>query len=164
MCYNIHYECIRRLRAHPSRTLRRVFCIYGGFTLSRRKDREQAFSLVFQKTFTDYDISEISELALLSRDDEPNENAEKTAQGVFEHLDDIDAAISRHLKGGWTMKRISKVAISIMRLAAYEIKFVDGLDAAVSINEAVNLAKKYATAEDASFINGVLNAVAKEDK
>ena len=164
MCYNIHYECIRRLQAGPSRTCGGYFIYTEVFTLSRRKDREQAFSLVFQKTFTDYDISEISELALLSRDDEPNENAEKSAQGVFEHIDDIDAAIKRHLKGGWTIQRISKVAISIMRLTVYELKFVDELDAAVSLNEAVNLAKKYATPEDASFINGVLNAVAKEDK
>lgn len=129
--------------------------------MSKRKDRECAFKIIFEHSFTDYEVSEIASLATESRDEEANANANEKAQKVFDHLDEIDAAIDRNLKG-WNRQRVSRVAMSIMRLATYELLFEDDLDAAISLNEAVNLAKKYSTVEESSFINGVLNAVAKE--
>ena len=63
---------------------------------------------------------------------------------------------------GWSIKRITKTALAILRLAIYEIKYYDEIPVSVSINEAVELAKKYATKEDASFINGILSTVCKD--
>ena len=60
------------------------------------------------------------------------------------------------------MNRLSKVSLSLLRLAIYEILFEDEIPVSVSINEAVDLAKKYGTAEDAPFVNGVLGSGAEE--
>ena len=81
--------------------------------------------------------------------------------GVYEKLSDIDDEISKNAVG-WSIKRITKTALAILRLAIYEIKFMDSIPVAVSINEAVELAKKYSTPEDASFINGILSSVEKK--
>lgn len=123
--------------------------------LNRRKIREQAFVLIFEKSFTDYEIPDIVTLAIESRDIEPSEEAEETAGAVFSHVEEIDSIIESNCKS-WSRKRISRISLAILRLAIYEIKYVEGLDAGVSINEAVELAKKYSGAEEASFVNGVL--------
>ena len=60
------------------------------------------------------------------------------------------------------MTRLSKVSFALLRVAIYEMMFVDSIPVSVSINEAVDLAKKYGGADDAPFINGVLGSVAKE--
>lgn len=62
----------------------------------------------------------------------------------------------------WKLSRISKVSLSILRVAVYELKYMDDVPTNVSINEAVELAKQYANEDDYSFINGVLGAIAKE--
>ena len=62
---------------------------------------------------------------------------------------------------GWKINRISKTSLCILRLSIFEIKFMEDIPASVSINEAVELAKKYSTPEDASFINGILSTVNK---
>ena len=60
------------------------------------------------------------------------------------------------------MGRISKTSLAILRLAVFEIKFMEDIPQSVSINEAVELCKKYATKEDASFVNGILASVVKQ--
>ena len=72
----------------------------------------------------------------------------------------IDNIISENLVG-WTINRISKVSLAVLRLAIYEIKFIDSIPAAVTIDEAVELCKKYSTNEDSAFVNGVLGGVIK---
>jgi N utilization substance protein B len=89
--------------------------------------------------------------------------ARKAAQGVQDHLEDIDAAIEKYTVG-WQKKRISKVSLAILRLAVYEMKYEDDVPVRVAINEAVELAKKYATQEDASFVNGLLGSVARNQE
>ena len=74
---------------------------------------------------------------------------------VYEKLAEIDAVIEQYAIG-WKKERISKVALSVLRLAICEILFVDSVPSGVSANEAVELAKKYATTDDAAFINGIL--------
>ena len=78
-----------------------------------------------------------------------------------EHEEEIDAKISENLKKGWKISRISKVSLALLRLAVYEILYRDDVPTSVSINEAVELSKKYTVKEDTSFINGVLGSVAK---
>ena len=91
---------------------------------------------------------------------EKSEFSENCFKGVYDNLQEIDAIIEEHLTG-WTINRISKVALSILRLAIYEIKYVDSIPVGASINEAVELCKKYATTEDSSYVNGVLGSVAR---
>lgn len=128
--------------------------------MNRRQAREEAFILIFEKQFNSADIDEILEIAGEVRDLEPDEYIKAVFKGVYENIDQIDTAISENAIG-WKIGRISKVSLCILRLAIFEIKFIEDIPVSVSINEAVELAKKYATKEDASFINGILSSVEK---
>ena len=86
--------------------------------------------------------------------------AERLAQGVENHEAVIDEMIEKYIRG-WKIGRLSKVALSTLRLSVYEILFEEEIPNSVSINEAVELAKKYGGAEDAPFINGVLGSLDK---
>ncbi|MBQ3258067.1 MAG: transcription antitermination factor NusB [Oscillospiraceae bacterium] len=76
---------------------------------------------------------------------------------VFEHKESLNEQIERFSKG-WSLKRISKISLAIMRCALCEILYMDDVPEKVAINEAVNLAKKYEEPETVSFINGVLGS------
>lgn len=129
--------------------------------ISRYKMREQAFFLCFESLFSDSEIDELADNAGDARDEFLSDYAIDCAKGVKAHADEIDEKISVNLKSGWKISRISKVSLAIMRLAVYEMLFVDEVPVSVSINEAVELSKKYTVQDDTSFINGVLGAVAK---
>ena len=77
--------------------------------------------------------------------------------GVKEHADELDSEISACLRG-WTLARLSRVDLAIMRLAVYEMQYT-GLPAAVAINEAVELTRKYSGEESCPFVNGVLGSI-----
>lgn len=127
----------------------------------RKQDREQAFIIIFEKLFSDSTIEEIVNDAVESRELIPSDFAVDAAQGVYERVEEIDTAIKEHLIG-WQMRRLSKVVLAIMRLAVYEIMFNSSIPASVSINEAVELSKKYAGKDDPAFINGVLGSIVKD--
>ncbi|MBQ3266246.1 MAG: transcription antitermination factor NusB [Ruminococcus sp.] len=131
-------------------------------SISRYKMREQAFFLCFEALFTDADIDEIADNAGDARDEFISDFAIECAKGVETHRELIDEKISANLKSGWKINRISKVSLALLRLAIYEMLFLDDIPVSVSINEAVELSKKYTVKEDTSYINGVLGAVAKE--
>jgi len=77
--------------------------------------------------------------------------------GIEAKKEEIDADIARFLKKGWTLSRISRTSLAILRLAVYEIKYLDSIPEGVSVNEAVELAKKY-TIDESGFVNGILGA------
>ena len=129
--------------------------------MTRKIAREEAFILIFEKAFNDSSVEEILELAKEVRELEVDGYINKVFSGVFEKIEEIDALISENAVG-WRIERISKTALSVLRLAIFEIKFMDDIPNAVSINEAVELCKKYATKEDASFVNGILSTVLKK--
>ena len=83
----------------------------------------------------------------------------RLVQGVAEQQKEIDAAIAA-LSAGWRMDRQVAVDRNILRLGGYEMLFLEGIPTAASINEAVELAKKYSTTESGRFVNGVLGALA----
>lgn len=128
--------------------------------MTRKQAREEAFILIFEKQFNDDSISDILDTAIEVRDITPDDYIKTVFSGVFEAVEEIDSIISENAVG-WSIKRISKSALAILRLAIYEIKYVESIPVSVSINEAVELAKKYSTPEDASFINGILSSVSK---
>lgn len=128
--------------------------------MTRKQAREEAFILVFEKEFNDNGIEDILEAAAEARDLVPDDYINAVFRGVYEHLEELDSLISES-SVGWNIKRISKTALCIMRLAIFEMKYLDDIPVSVSINEAVELCKKYATENDASFVNGILSTVAK---
>lgn len=130
--------------------------------MTRRQAREQAFVILFEKSFhpeTELDdILEISrELNLLEVDDYASDLARKTWDKLF----DIDERIEKN-SIGWRINRISKVSLAILRLAVCEMLYIPEVPVSVSINEAVELCKKYGAQEDSSFVNGILGSVAKQ--
>lgn len=122
----------------------------------RSEEREQAFCLLFQSLFNTDENFEIYEENIESVGD----YAKSIALGVEEKKENLDGLIEKYSKG-WKVKRLPKVNLAILRLAAYEILFVDDVPESVAINEAVELAKKYSGESDYSFINGVLGALVK---
>lgn len=124
--------------------------------MTRTEEREQAFLFVFEKAFN-MEISEndIVSYAEEARILEPSTFSVALFKQTYENLEDIDAVIDQYAIG-WKKERISKVALSVLRMAICEIKYVPSVPNGVTANEAVNLAKKYATNDDAAFINGIL--------
>lgn len=129
--------------------------------MNRKNARENAFILIFEKIFRDDSVEDIIKDAIEARNFEYDDYVEQVFIGVFEHLDEIDEQISANLKS-WKISRISKVSLAILRLAVFEMLYMEDIPQGVSINEAVELAKKYSTQDDASFINGVLGALSKK--
>lgn len=129
--------------------------------ISRYKKREQAFILSFETLFSDTEIDELADNAVDGSDEYMSDYAISCAKGILEHTEEIDLQISANLKKGWKLSRISKVSYAVMRLAVYEMLYVEEVPVSVSINEAVELTKKYSVPDESSFVNGVLGAIAK---
>ncbi len=131
--------------------------------MTRREGRELAFILLFEKSFTGEAVADILAGAREARDVEEDGFALSLAQGAEREADAIDEAITA-FSHKWSKNRISRVSLAILRLAVYEMLFVEDIPVSVSINEAVELAKKYGGDEDSSFVNGVLGGISRRDK
>ena len=129
--------------------------------MTRRESREQAFALLFEKLFNDAPVSELAQGAVEARNSSTSGFAMQLAEGAESHMDELDDRIAAYSQK-WNTERISRVALSVMRLAVYEMLYEEDIPVSVSINEAVELAKKYGGNEDAVFVNGVLGGVAGE--
>lgn len=129
--------------------------------MTRREAREQAFVVLFEKIFdNEASITEIVATAKEAELIKINSFAENTLNKVEEHLVEIDEIIESNSQD-WSLARLPKVSLAILRLAVTEIKYIEDVPNGVAVNEAVELAKKYGTNEDASFINGILGTIAK---
>ena len=97
---------------------------------------------------------------------EPNENEtdymNRMVSGVISRAEELDQQISAHLRS-WSIDRITKVDLAILRLAAYELMLGE-VPAGVAINEAVELANQYSTDKAGSFINGVLGSLSRAEQ
>ena len=85
------------------------------------------------------------------------------ASGIKENDSEISEMISKNLKTGWTINRISKIDLALLKLAIYEMNYM-GTPYKIIINEAVNMAKKYGEDNSPSFVNGVLAKIVAENK
>ena len=130
--------------------------------MNRKIARENAFILIFESVCKkDETAEEIFTKATEIRGLEVDEYVKSVFFGSYENSDKLDEAMEKHFKG-WKKDRISPVSMAILRLAAYEIIFVEDIPSKVSINEAIELAKKYDDEKSYAFVNGVLNAVASD--
>ena len=130
--------------------------------MQRKIARENAFLLIFESVCkVDETAEEIFSKATELRGLEYDDYVKSTFFGSYEKKGEIDAAIEKHLTG-WKKNRISAVSMAVLRLAAYEMLYISDIPAKVSINEAVELAKKFDEEKSYSFVNGVLNALATQ--
>lgn len=125
---------------------------------TRREAREEAFKLIFQAETNNDDMEFLIEHML----DETPESVDnmpyirQTVYGVADKKEELEADVSANLSDGWDIGRIPKVALCVMKLAIYEIKYVDDVPEKVAVNEAIEIEKKYDTPECSAFVNGVL--------
>ena len=133
----------------------------NGGNMKRHEAREQAFILIFERSINHDTTEQIIDAAEMSSDTMIDEFAEKIAVGVEQNEDVLNTQIEKNIRG-WKMNRLSKVSLSLLKLSIYEMMFVKDIPVSVSINEAIDLAKKYGGADDAPYVNGVLGSVAKE--
>ena len=130
--------------------------------INRREAREAVFELLFETEFrADEQKEEIFATSSENREIAPDDYIRTAYFGVQEHLEEIDELINRFAKG-WKTNRISKVSRSILRLCVYEMLYCKDIPESVSINEAVELCKKFDEEKARAFINGVLNSVKNE--
>lgn len=132
--------------------------------MQRKIARENAFILIFESVCKkDETAEEIFTKATEIRELEVDDYVKRVFFGSYEQSAVIDEAIKRNSKG-WKLERISAVSMAILRLAAYEMLFDGDIPERVSINEAIELSKKYDDEKSYSFVNGVLNALSDELK
>ena len=127
--------------------------------MTRREAREELFKLVYEKLLRSETAQEIYE----------NESAERNLKdkyikscfiGIFEKEEEIDALISENARG-WKLARISKVNLALIRISVYEMLYAE-IPVNISINEAIELSKKYGDDAAPSFVNGILNTIATQ--
>ena len=131
----------------------------GRTMLKRREAREILVGLLFESEFrADENYVEIYAISAEERMIPEDEYIKKAYYAIFEHKDEIDACIGEHAHG-WKTSRMTKLSRSILRLAVYEMLFEEEIPYSVSINEAIELAKKFDDEKARPFINGILNSI-----
>lgn len=129
--------------------------------MARPIAREAAMQLVFEQLFGGEGETEtLVDLIDYEPVDSDRQYIDMVVAGVKEHAEDLDSEIAACLRG-WTLARLSRVDLAILRLSVFEMKYA-GLPVAVSINEAVELTRKYSSENSCSFVNGVLGTISRK--
>ena len=133
--------------------------------MNRTEMRENAFKLIYSLEIQKVEnVQEQINLYFESNniiDEEAKKYIANAVNGIEEHQEEILKDVETNLKEEWKLSRISKMDLTILKLAIYEIKYTD-VPYKVSINEAVELAKKYGEDKSKKFVNGILASVVKE--
>ncbi|WP_053957127.1 transcription antitermination factor NusB [Inediibacterium massiliense] len=131
--------------------------------MNRKLAREMVMKLCFQMDIQNDFSEEMIEKFLKDLPENDQENyIKKVATSFISNKEKIDQLIEKHSKG-WKINRLAKVDLTILRIAITEIYYIEDVPEVVSINEAVELSKKFSTDESSKFINGVLGSIL-EDK
>ncbi len=130
--------------------------------LPRREARENAFLLAFSQTFGDVPLAE----AIINHEENDEEHpvdgfSKLLLNAYYDHSAEVDDEIRTHLRN-WTMERLPRVSLTVLRIAIAEMLFGGENKPGVAINEAVELTKKYGADDDYQFVNGLLGAVARD--
>ena len=129
--------------------------------MTRKEQREATFELLFEREFRlEESPEEIFSLSTENRDIDAIKESyiKNTFFGVIEHQDEIDELITE-ASNGWKVSRLSNATRSAIRLCVYEMKYCDDIPNTVSINEALELVKKFDVPKSRAFTNGVLNGI-----
>ena len=128
--------------------------------MKREDIREKTMQLVYQMDITgDFEVADLS-IVEENVKAAGKKQAAETLAAVQDHHEDIDKLISDNLDN-WTLERIAKTDLAILRTAVAEMLYVDSVPVSVSINEAVDLAKKYGDERSYAFINSVLGKISR---
>ena len=149
--------------------------------MSRRNGRVIAFQALYSWDVTKASLDDLLTFSWLQKDAEvegasqeaPVELSETSKEertfasiiiaGTISHIDEIDKLIENHLSSSWSMERISRVALAILRTSVYELLFQNGAEPKIVIDEAVNIAKDFDTDDSYKFINAVLDKIGKDE-
>ncbi len=132
--------------------------------MKRRKAREYALQIIFQIDFREkkIDSKDLEDFWSDKKESKDvKEFTEELVRGTLSKIDEIDTMIKR-VAENWILERMAAVDRNILRFAAYELLYRKDIPSAVTINEAIEIAKKFSSTEAAPFINGILDRLAKE--
>ena len=145
--------------------------------MSRRKSRIIAFQALYSWDVSKESIDDILTFSWLQKDSEIKEGvehdfseSEKEEQtfasfiitGTIDQVNEIDELIKKHLTSTWSMERINKVSLAILRTSIYEMLYQQGSEAKIVIDEAVNITKDYGSEDSYKFVNAVLDKIRKD--
>lgn len=133
--------------------------------MNRKLARETTYKTLFSYLFTD-EINPIFYQELVAAnelDKQDTDYIERTLNGILQHEGDIKQLVAKYAKG-FSLDRIYKPDLAVLLLIIYEMKYDDTIPVKVSINEGVEIVKRYSTTRSYSFVNGILASVAKELK
>jgi len=148
--------------------------------VSRRNGRVIAFQALYSWDVSRVPLEELLDFSWLQKDEdlhsekpaaEPSETAKEERTfaslliaGAIEHIEEIDKLIVEHLSPSWSMERINKVTLAILRISIYELKFQSFAQSGIVIDEAVNIAKNYGPEDSYKFVNAILDKIGKDEK
>ena len=124
--------------------------------MKRRTAREKALQALFQVNVSQTDPNEAIEHAL--EEERSDAFLNQLVFGTIEHQKELDELIAPHLVN-WTIERLANIDKTILRMAAYELKFAEDVPANLAIDEAVELAKAFGDDHSSKFVNGVLSKI-----
>ena len=140
-----------------TRTVAREISVTLGFSLADKPENvEEVLESFFDREYYTT-LSAENELFAEYPGKKQLEYIKKIVEGTVNHRDELDSYIEKYSKG-WKLTRISRVALSILRTALFEVLYMDDVPDSVAINEAVELSKGYEEQETVSFINGILGS------
>ena len=135
--------------------------------MSRRKGRILAFQALYSWDVSQTPLEDLLKFswqnAPVSEDSDETSFARIIVTGTIEHVAQIDELIKNHLSANWTMERINKVTLAILRMSIYEMEFQKDSQKKIVIDEAVNIAREYGLEDSYKFINAVLDKIGKEN-
>ena len=132
--------------------------------MSRRKGRILAFQALYSWDVSQSSLEDILKFSWIAEDTPAEETtfASIIISGTVEHVAEIDELIKAHLSANWTLERINKVSLAILRTSIYEMKYQTGSEPKIVIDEAVNIAREFGLEDSYKFINAVLDKIGKE--
>lgn len=130
---------------------------------NRRKSRELALQVLYQLDTATQDAARAmaGRRDYFSQEEGKDDFAERIVLGVLEHRPEIDRLIEQYLEN-WRLDRIAMIDRNILRMAIFELLHCEDIPPKVTLNEAIDLGKRYGTEESGSFINGILDRIQKE--
>jgi N utilization substance protein B len=127
--------------------------------MKRRTAREKALQALFQVNVSNTEPNEAIEHVL--DEEKPDGFMNNLVFGTIEHEQELDSLITPHLVN-WTIDRLANIDKTILRMAAYELKYEQDIPANVTLDEAVELAKAFGDDHSSKFVNGVLSKIKKQ--
>lgn len=132
--------------------------------MGRREVREKVLHTLYELEFQPQRLHQVLAARKENFSTEDYEFFTRLLQGVLQKKDGLDQSITRYLKKGWSLDRISIMERSILRLATYELQYEKDIPQKVVINEAVELSKRYGDTHSRRFINGILGKWVRESQ